>query len=184
MVVDEISDVSVTASLGTTGGPEPGGNGPLTTVQAATLHCEVRATLRGQGFVIDPSDAQAGSFLDSPDVSWRWQVTPTSAGSRTLHFELLPLARDGDLQLPGTPVLFAATIAVDAQPQSFWDHVDDVVSGVVEYPLVTSFGALVAIAGVLAAGWTWVLKRPWPWATPRRPALRRPPPPRQRRRRR
>jgi hypothetical protein len=26
-----------------------------------------------------------------------------------------------------------------------------------------SFGALAAIVAVLAAGWKWVLRRPWPW---------------------
>lgn len=30
-------------------------------------------------------------------------------------------------------------------------------------PLVTSFGALAGIVAVLAAGWKWVLRRPWPW---------------------
>ncbi|HET9602022.1 MAG TPA: hypothetical protein VFP08_10545, partial [Acidimicrobiales bacterium] len=30
-------------------------------------------------------------------------------------------------------------------------------------PVVTSFGALAGIVAVLAAGWKWVLSRPWPW---------------------
>jgi hypothetical protein len=29
--------------------------------------------------------------------------------------------------------------------------------------LVTSFGALAGTVAVLAAGWKWVLRRPWPW---------------------
>jgi hypothetical protein len=29
--------------------------------------------------------------------------------------------------------------------------------------LVTSFGAFAGIVAVVAAGWKWVLRRPWPW---------------------
>jgi hypothetical protein len=74
------------------------------------------------------------------------------------------VAREDELRLPGTPVLFEATISVDAASKSFWERVDDVVRGIAGHPVVTGFGALAAMAAVLAAGWRWVLRRPWPWA--------------------
>jgi hypothetical protein len=174
MVVGTSTDVHVVASIGSAG-PEPSGSGPPTTVVPAVLHCEVEVTLRGQGFEIDPDDPQSGSFLDRPTIDWSWSVTPTSAGRRTLHVQVLPVAREGALQLPGTPILFEATIAVDAAPRSVLDRVDGVVRGVVGYPLVTSFGALAGIVTMLAATWRWILKRPWPWAAtapPRRDGSR------------
>ncbi len=173
MTVGTSTDVRVVASIHA-GGTGPPGTGPPTTVVPAVLHCEVEATLRGQGFDVDPDDLhpQRGSFLDRPTIEWSWSVTPTSPGQRTLHFQLLPVAQEGELRLLGSPIPFDATIAVVAAPRSFWDRVDDVVRGVVGYPLVTSFGALAGIVTVLAAGWRWVLKRPWPWSkqTPARRA--------------
>jgi hypothetical protein len=175
MVVGTSTEVRVVASIESTS-PGPPGTGPPTTVVPAVLHCEVEATLRGSGFDIDPDVAQIGSFLDRPSIDWSWSVTPTSAGRRTLHLRLLPVAQEGDLRKVGTPIPFEATILVDAAPQGFWERVDDVVRGVLGYPLVTSFGALVGIVTVLAAGWRWILKRPWPWAAKapaRRPSRRR-----------
>jgi hypothetical protein len=164
MVVGQITHVQVSAMIGPSG-PASTESGPPTTEVPAVLHCQVSATLSGLGFDIDPAEPQPGSFLDSPELAWSWQVKPTRVGQLRLDFQLLPLARDGEVQLPGTPVLFAATIAVDAAPQSFWHRVNKAVSGVVTYPLVTSFGALVGIVTVSAAAWKWVLKRPWPWAS-------------------
>jgi hypothetical protein len=176
MVVDEVTNVRVTAVAGE--GPViTAGPGPTVTVVAARLHCEVEATLRGQDFDIDPSEPQPGSFLDQPTIVWTWQVTPTSSGPHTLQFRILPVAREDEIRLPGTPVLFEATISVDAAPKSFWERVDDVVRGIAGHPVVTGFGALAAMAAVLAAGWRWILRRPWPWADTAARRVKGPPPP-------
>jgi hypothetical protein len=171
--VGEITDIDVTAQIGEDQAPTPTGTGPPVSVVPAVLHCEVEATLRGQGFEIDPADPQGGSFIDQPTITWTWQVTPTSAGLRTLQFRILPVARGDGIEIPGTPVLFEATITVEAERRSFWQRVDDGVRGVVGHPVVTGFGALAGIATVLAAGWRWILKREWPWSKSDRNTLHR-----------
>jgi len=126
----------------------------------------VEATLFGQNFEIEPSEPQVASFLDRPTIVWRWQVTPTRSGRQTLHFRILPIAQSAAIRLPGTPELLEATISVEAEPKTFWQRADDVARGIGGHPLVTGFGALAAITAFVAAGWRWVLRRPWPWKRP------------------
>lgn len=164
MVVGEITDVDVTAAIGGSDVPTPTGTGPSITIVPATLHCKVEATLRGQSFDIDPDEPQAGSFIDQPSMSWTWQVTPTSAGTRRLLLRIVPIAQDQDLQLLGTPVPFEVTITVVAAPRSFWQRVDDFIRALISHPLVSGFGALAAMIATLAAVWRWVLNRDWPWS--------------------
>ena len=117
MVVGTSSEVHVVASIGSTT-PGPPETGPPTTVVPAILHCQVEATLRGEDFDIDPDafHPQSGSFLDRPAIDWSWSVTPTSSGRRKLHLQVLPVAQEDELRLPGTPIVFEAEIVVDAAP--------------------------------------------------------------------
>ena len=81
MVVGQLEDVVVRASVGEleiTSGPV---GGPPTTIVEVSLHCEVRAQLRGADFEIDPPEHQEASFLDEATIEWIWQVRPVRSGA-------------------------------------------------------------------------------------------------------
>ena len=159
MVVGQLEDVVVRASVGEleiTSGPV---GGPPTTIVEVSLHCEVRAQLRGADFEIDPSDHQEASFLDEATIEWIWQVRPVRSGALTLHLEILPVVRADGATLPGSPRRYEATIRVDAEGRSAVQSTTDFFSALVEYPLVKGFGSLAAIGALAAGWWRWGLRR-------------------------
>ena len=155
MVVGQTEEVVVRASVdeleistGTLGGPS-------TTIVEVSLHCEVRAVLRGVDFEIDPPDHQEASFLDEATIEWIWQVRPLRAGALILHLEILPVVRTDGTTLPGSPRRFETNIRVDAEDRSVFESTTDFFSALVDYPLVKGFGSLAAIAALVAGWWRW-----------------------------
>jgi hypothetical protein len=166
MLVGRVTEVHVEVTLpGASAGETIPDTGPATTVVTANLTCFVKATLSGSEFDIeDPT--QSGSLLDTQRIDWFWDVTPQSAGDHQLALRITPR-----VELPGGRVEngtprgpFTANIDVNAEERNLWERFSDWLTSVVEHPLVRGVGPFIAIAGLIAAFWKWVLRRPWPWA--------------------
>jgi hypothetical protein len=155
MVVGQTEEVVVRASVGELEISTGTLGGPSTTIVEVSLHCEVRAVLRGVDFEIDPPDQQEASFLDEATIEWIWQVRPLRAGALTLHLEILPVARTDGTTVPGSPRRFETNIRVDAADRSVFESTTDFFSALVDYPLVKGFGSLAAIAALVAGWWRW-----------------------------
>jgi hypothetical protein len=166
MEIDETQQVQVTASIGdataTTSTPTTGG--VTTTVVPVTLRCEVQAQLRGEDFRVNPDGFQGASFLDRPIVTWSWDVVPLKAGTGVLTLEIRSVAQIEGRRIEGAGgELFTTSIDVGVKPENPGQALTRWSKAVVEHPLVKGFGSLAAVAAGLAAGWHWLLKRPWPW---------------------
>ena len=155
MVVGQTDEVVVRASVGELEISTGTLGGPSTTIVEVSLHCEVRAVLRGVDFEIDPPDHQEASFLDEATIEWIWQVRPLRAGALTLHLEILPVVRTDGTTVPGSPRRFETNIRVDAEDRSVFESTTDFFSALVDYPLVKGFGSLAAIAALVAGWWRW-----------------------------
>jgi len=155
MVVGQTEEVVVRASVGELEISTGTLGGPSTTIVDVSLHCEVRAVLRGVDFEIDPPDHQEASFLDEATIEWIWQVRPLRAGALILHLEILPVVRTDGTTVPGSPRRFETSIRVDAEDRSVFESTTDFFSALVDYPLVKGFGSLAAIAALVAGWWRW-----------------------------
>ena len=146
MHVDRPTTVIVV--LGTASRPPVTITAPGTTVVVPIeTTCEVEAQLTAAPgtFAISPTGYQPMSFLDSPVVSWTWQVTPEEAGrDLQLQFDINSLYQvSGDQPIPGSVRSYTAVINVSASPTSFVKHA----SNVFDNPLfLTLLGATIPLA--------------------------------------
>jgi hypothetical protein len=137
-----------------------------TTVVSVRLRCEIQGQLRGEDFEIDPDEFQQGSFLDRPAITWSWDVAPRRPGKSTLTLEVRSIAVIDGRRIEGAGgELYTSEIHVVAQPVDRWTRSKQWLEGVVDYPLVRGLGSLLLLGATIAAGWRWLLKRPWPWAS-------------------
>jgi len=130
--------------------------GAATTVVPAELSCHVQARLSGEDFHIGPEGYQDRSFLNTTHVDWSWQVKPDRSGSDlqlTLEIQgIVHTPDEGDL--PTASRTFRAKILVESEPEGFWTHVNDAVSGFFEHPAVKFVGAGGLLGIVL-----WIVRR-------------------------
>jgi len=97
-------------------------------------------------------------------VTWSWDVVPLKAGTRVLTLEIRSVADIEGRRIEGAGgQLFTTSIDVGVKPENLGEKVTRWSKAVVDHPLVRGFGSLAVVAAALAAGWRWLLKRPWPW---------------------
>lgn len=101
-------------------GPIPTGafNNESTTVVRLATTCAVQAQLTGPDFDITPAGWQRESFIDTPSLTWSWEVEPTHTGNLMLALSLQSVFLETGDEFDSTVDSYTADIAVAAMPVS------------------------------------------------------------------
>jgi hypothetical protein len=154
IVVTADADVETTTSVFPT-------DDPALATLALGLGCQLRARLYNPDFTISPTDDwRENDFRGGRPIQWLWKVAGQHAGEQQLALEIQSTPIVGDTHLSsGGPPPYVVTVTVRGPASTAIGSTTGFFRKIVDYPLISGFGSLVAVAGGVGASRRWLRGR-------------------------